>query len=446
MRDTSSTILPSDSLPASWELTQPTSSGRPDNRVSAYFSEALRVANDLSFPQKKDENWRWVDFSGLNLDALHLLAGSDCSSAPENAGNTSKPGFQARVILQAGEGGVDLSSLLEKGIIFAPLGQVLAEKPALLEGRLGTIVPPSESKFAALASGLGRDGLVLYVPRDVQLEGVLSAKIMGGFAGMAHFTHALIWLEEGASCSLALRFEQAETHKSDAMHTGVVEIHLGEGAVLNLFESQDFGGSVWNITHERARLAKDARLTWFYAALGSRLSKNFLNADLDGEGAAAELKGAYISGQGRLLDLDTQQNHWAPRTTSNLLYKGAANGNGKAVWEGMIYVAPEAQLTDGYQANRNLVLGEQAVIKTIPGLEICADNVRCSHGATVGSLDPDELFYLRTRGIPLLEAEQILVEGFFTGILESLPSEDLKQELLARILRELAKNQSNFVY
>ncbi|HNX46504.1 MAG TPA: hypothetical protein PKK90_07305, partial [Anaerolineaceae bacterium] len=143
MRDTSSTILPSDSLPASWELTQPTSSGRPDNRVSAYFSEALRVANDLSFPQKKDENWRWVDFSGLNLDALHLLAGSDRSSAPENAGNTSKPGFQARVILQAGEGGVDLSSLLEKGIVFAPLGQVLAEKPALLEGRLGTIVPPS---------------------------------------------------------------------------------------------------------------------------------------------------------------------------------------------------------------------------------------------------------------------------------------------------------------
>jgi Fe-S cluster assembly protein SufD len=180
-------------------------------------------------------------------------------------------------------------------------------------------------------------------------------------------------------------------------------------------------------------VGRDANLEWIFGAVGSHLTKNFSDLDLKGEGATGRMSGFYFSNGDQHLDHDTQQNHLAPHTTSDLLFKGALKGKSRSVWQGMIYVAPGAQKTDGYQANRNLILSEQARADSIPGLEILADDVRCTHGATVGKIDPDLVFYLRSRGIPVEEAERLIVEGFFDPIMQRIPFEGVRNRFQTAI-------------
>ena len=164
--------------------------------------------------------------------------------------------------------------------------------------------------------------------------------------------------------------------------------------------------------------------------------KQSVEVNLVGEGAEAEVRGVYFPAEGQRVNVDTVQNHLAPHTRSNLLFRGAAIGDGEAIWRGMIYVDPSAQKSDGYQSNQNLMLGERSEIKSIPGLEICADDVSCSHGATVGRIDETELFYLQARGIPPLEAERLIVEGFFAEVIEQIPDEKTRNKLGERLLKK----------
>jgi Fe-S cluster assembly protein SufD len=186
---------------------------------------------------------------------------------------------------------------------------------------------------------------------------------------------------------------------------------------------------VWNFSHERARVGRNSNLDWVFGAMGSRLTKKFSDLDLVGEGANGRMSGFYFTDDGQHLDHDTQQNHLAPHTTSDLLFKGALRGRSRTVWQGMIYVSPGAQMTDGYQANRNLVLSKKARADSIPGLEILADDVRCSHGATVGRINPDEIFYLQSRGIPRSDAERLIVDGFFEPIMQRIPFKGVRSRL-----------------
>jgi Fe-S cluster assembly protein SufD len=186
---------------------------------------------------------------------------------------------------------------------------------------------------------------------------------------------------------------------------------------------------VWNFTHERVRVGQDSKVDWIFAAVGSHLTKNFSEIDLDGAGSTGKMSGFYFTDGEQHLDHDTQQNHNAPHTTSDLLFKGALKEKSRSVWQGMIYVAPGAQKTDGYQANRNLVLSKSARADSIPGLEILADDVRCTHGATVGQMEEEHIFYLMSRGLPRREAEKLVVDGFFDPILQRIPFEGVRQRL-----------------
>jgi Fe-S cluster assembly protein SufD len=221
------------------------------------------------------------------------------------------------------------------------------------------------------------------------------------------------------------------------MHAGIVEVHVGEAAKLTFVETQSWGEHVWNFTHERACLEKDAEMEWVIGSLGSQLSKNFAEIDLTGEGANGRVSGFYFTDKNQHLDHDTQQNHNAANTTSDLLFKGVLKDKSRSVWQGMIYVAPGAQKTDGYQKNPNLVLSEDARADSIPGLEIMADDVRCTHGATIGQIDPTEVFYLNSRGIPTEDAEKLIVEGFFDPILQRVPYESFRQRLQDAIVDKL---------
>ncbi|PKN90337.1 MAG: hypothetical protein CVU45_03110 [Chloroflexi bacterium HGW-Chloroflexi-7] len=190
---------------------------------------------------------------------------------------------------------------------------------------------------------------------------------------------------------------------------------------------QSLGSHDWNFTHEKVSVDRDAEVDWIFGALGSHLTKNFSDLNLVGQGSTGKMSGFFFTNGNQHLDHDTQQNHLAPNTTSDLLFKGALIGESRSVWQGMIYVAENASKTDGYQANRNLVLSEKARADSIPGLEILTDDVRCTHGATVGKLDPDQVFYLESRGIPRKEAEKLIVEGFFDPIMQRIPFEGVRK-------------------
>jgi Fe-S cluster assembly protein SufD len=171
---------------------------------------------------------------------------------------------------------------------------------------------------------------------------------------------------------------------------------VGEGANLKFIEMQSWGKNVWNFSHERARLDKNANLDWIIGAMGSHLTKSFMDVDLIGQGAKAKVSGIYFTDDVQHLDLDTQQNHMEPSTTSDLLFKGAVKDHSYSIWQGMIYVARGSQKADGYQANRTITLSSSARADSIPGLEILADDVRCTHGVSVGKVDPEQIFYLQT--------------------------------------------------
>jgi Fe-S cluster assembly protein SufD len=296
----------------------------------------------------------------------------------------------------------------------------------LLERGLGQAVPDGEDAFTALAASLAVDGTVVYVPAGVQVAQPLHSVLWAPGAGRAFFSRVLVVLEDGASVTFVHETASPKEPSGDSLHAGIVELVLGAGAHLTFIELQTWGDHVWNITHERAIVGRDGRLDWIFGAVGSRLTKNFSELNLAGQGAEGRMSGFYLADGTQHLDHDTQQNHLAPHTTSDLLYKGALVGRSRSVWQGMIYVAPGAQKADGYQANRNLMLSPRAHADSIPGLEILADDVRCTHGATVGQLEEEPIYYLMSRGLPRREAERLVVEGFFTPIMDRIPFDGVR--------------------
>jgi Fe-S cluster assembly protein SufD len=270
----------------------------------------------------------------------------------------------------------------------------------------------------------------------MQIEQPLHSLLWGSSGGLATFSHVLIWLEDGASLTY-IHEAASPTEQAASLHAGVVEIHVGAEASLRFVELQSWGEHVWNFSHERARLGRDSHLDWVFGAVGSRLTKNFSDLDLVGEGATGRMSGFYFTDGNQHLDHDTQQNHLAARTTSDSLFKGALKGKSHSIWQGMIYVAPGAQKADGYQANRNLVLDRMAHADSIPGLEICTDDVRCTHAATVGKIDTNQVFYLLSRGIPRPEAEHLIVEGFFDPIMQRIPFQGVRQRFQQAIQHKL---------
>jgi Fe-S cluster assembly protein SufD len=290
---------------------------------------------------------------------------------------------------------------------------------------VGQTVRPEEGKFAALAGALGQNGVVLYVPKGIQVDEPLNSLLWGPGVKIAHLSHILVLIDEGASATYI--HEAASPDESGpALHAGIVEIKVSDNASLRFVELQSWGRHIWNFSHERISVGRNGNLDWIFGAIGSHLTKNFSELDLVGEGATGRMSGFYFTDGDQHLDHDTQQNHLAPHTTSDLLFKGALKGHSRSVWRGMIYVAVGAEKTDGYQANRNLILSPNARADSIPGLEILADDVRCTHGATVGKLEEEPLFYLKTRGIPDKEAERLLVEGFFDPIMQRIPFEGVR--------------------
>jgi Fe-S cluster assembly protein SufD len=401
-----------------------------EGALKDYRTHAWETYSRLAMPAVTEEAWRRTDLRELPADTFHLPANGafqDLAPVPEEL---LKPLTADRhggqVVLLPGGSRASLDpELTRKKVFFTDLRTAEIESPKLVAKMAGELVRAEEGKFAALAGAFSQNGVVLYVPKGVTVDQPLNSLLWGPGMGLAHVSHILVWVDEGASVTYV--HESASPDESGAsLHAGIVEIKVGDGASLKFVELQSWGRHVWNFSHERLSVGRDASVDWIFGAVGSRLTKNFSELDLVGEGATGRMSGFYFADGVQHLDHDTQQNHLAPHTTSDLLFKGALKGQSRSVWQGMIYVAPGAQKTDGYQANRNLILSSAARADSIPGLEILADDVRCTHGATVGKLEQEPLFYIKSRGIPEREAERLIVEGFFDPIMQRIPFEGVR--------------------
>jgi Fe-S cluster assembly protein SufD len=410
--------------------------------IASYRTSAWNAFKRLSLPVNTEEAWRRTDIHALPVEKFKLRV-DGVNEFPSVREDLLKPlvadQHGGQIILTPGSVKIDLEEkLVKQGVIFTDLRTAEQKHPDLLAKMIGKTVNVEEGKFAALAGALAQNGVVLYVPKGVNVEEPLHSVLWGPGANLAHISHILVLVDEGASVTYVHESASPDDMASNSMHAGLVEIQVLQDASLKFVELQSWGRHVWNFSHERIRVERGGKLDWIFGAIGSRLTKNFSELDLAGEGATGRMSGFYFTDGNQHLDHDTQQNHLAPHTTSDLLFKGALKGKSRSVWQGMIYVAPGAQKTDGYQANRNLVLSEGARADSIPGLEILADDVRCTHGATVGKLEQEPLFYLKSRGIPQAEAEKIVVEGFFDPIFQRIPFEGVRERFQEYIANKMA--------
>ena len=413
--------------------------------IKEYRTAAWDAYQELPLPTLRDEAWRRTALTGFDFSSLILGNGkSEEKDLQKPAGSLiSKDilGQNPHFFLNASGGQVaEAENLSEKGVIFSSLLEAAQDHPQLVEKILGRIISPQAGKFAAAAGAFSREGIFIYVPKGVRIEEPLLGIVAAPGDGTAHFFQTLVYLEEGASLNYLHETISSKDQANHSLTGEIVEIYVGPNANLQVTELQNYGRNVWSFGHKKALIERDGSLEWEIGALGSKLSKHFVSLDLVGKGAEGRVSGMFYAGQDQHISYNTLQRHLAPYTTSDLLFKGALNGKSRSVWRGMIYVAEGAQHIDGYQANRNLVLDPAARTDSIPGLEILNDDVRCTHGSTIGKIDEEQLFYLLSRGLPRVEAEQLVIEGFFSDIINrfSIPAlgENLWESIRERLKSE----------
>jgi Fe-S cluster assembly protein SufD len=369
----------------------------------------------LPLPTTKDEAWRFTDLKDFDPDAFTSNGADSVASAP------AMLELEAAGIARVSEGGLEIDRAPE-GIRFEPLD----EHPLL-----GELVGADE-KFAAHNAAEWKHGLLVHVPKNVVLEQPLLVRIVNSIEGGSLFWRLLVVAEPGSRFSVIEEYASTSPELSGYVNAAV-EVFVEDGAKVEYVSVQNVSRETWHFGTHHARVQRDAELDWVAAGFGSKKGKVRIQNDLAGQGATSRVTGAYFADGVQHLDFDTFQEHIAPHTTSDFAFKGVLNEQSSTVWRGMIRVEEDAQKTNAYQENRNLLLSKQAHADSIPGLEIMANDVRCTHGATLGQVDREQLFYLMARGLSRAEAERLIVRGFFQDVLDRIELEPVREALGAAL-------------
>jgi Fe-S cluster assembly protein SufD len=357
-------------------------------------------------PDQKTKGWEFTDLSNLDLDAY------EPASASPSIGSAD-------------------------GATVLPLAEAAESRPELTEGKLGTLVP-GDDPFVARNEAGWRDGVLIHIPAGVKLTEPIKVELPLDENGSVVYWRTLIVLEEGAEAEV-WEHSGSAGDETDALLNSVVELHVGQAATLRYVSTQDISERAWIFSSQRAQVERDARLDWTALGFGSARGKVRMETKLAGPGSEARVTGGYASGPGQHLDYDTTQEHAAPNTFSDLAFRGVLAAGSTAVWRGMIRVDPGAQGTDAFQESRNLLLSTEAHADAIPGLEIEADDVRCTHAAAIAQIDRDQLFYLTSRGLDPAAAKQLIIEGFLESLVERLAEGPVRDEVSAALERRLAE-------
>jgi Fe-S cluster assembly protein SufD len=387
-------------------------------------ADLLERYRALELPTTKDEHWRFTDLAGFDPDAFVAAP----NGAPAGAPGSLLSDLDVAGIVRVDERGVEIAGVDER-IRVEPLDEA--------HERLGSLLR-LDDKFAAHNAALWRNGLLVVVPRGLVLEKPLYVRIDNTVDGGSLFWRLLVVAERESRFTLIEEYASASADLA-GYSNAVTELFVEQAAKLEYVSIQNLSRETWHFATHRARVERDAELDWVAGGFGSKKGKIWIENDLAGPGATSRVTGAYFADGSQHLDYDTFQEHIAPHTTSDFAFKGALRDASTAVWRGMIRVEPDAQKTNAYQENRNLILSEQAHADSIPGLEILANDVRCTHGATSSPVNRDELFYCMARGLSRGEAERLIVRGFFQDVLDRIELEPVReavaQALEARIPR-----------
>jgi Fe-S cluster assembly protein SufD len=369
--------------------------------------QAFATFQKLPAPSKTDEEWRRTDVSRLDPNQFSKLEHLD---------------GQKLILAEA----------LPKGVILEPLRLAAEQHRDLIEPRLFSLVHADRDRFTALHAALFTGGTFLYVPDGVVVDKPIIGQHFSHEADTGVLPHTLIVAGKGAKFDYLDEYI-AEKDDESGYRTGSTEIFVGEGAQVGYVAVQKWGRNVWHFSDQRAELQKDSTLRLFNVTLGGKFSKTRVEASLAGQGSNAELKAIYFASGEQFFDFHTLQDHRVGNTRSDLLFKGALQDVARTVYAGLIRIEKHAARSDAYQANRNLVLSDKAKATSIPMLEIDNNDVRCTHGATVGPVDPEHLFYLRSRGIPEPTAKRMLIQGFFGDVLDRIPFEHARRLVEAEL-------------
>jgi Fe-S cluster assembly protein SufD len=364
------------------------------------------LTQSLPLPDQKAKGWEFTDLVTLDLDAYEEA--SPAATIEDAAGAT-----------------------------VLPLAAALESHDELLHERLGALVP-IEDPFVARNEAAWRDGVLVHVPAGVRVTEPIRVELPLDEEGASVSWRTVVVLEEGAEAEVWEHCGSA-SDETEALLNSVVELHVGQAATLRYVSTQDISERAWIFSSQRAQVERDGRLDWTALGFGSARGKVRMETNLAGQGSEARVTGGYAGGPGQHLDYDTTQEHAAPNTNSDLAFRGVLAAGATAVWRGMIRVDPGAQGTDAFQESRNLLLSPDAHADAIPGLEIEADDVRCTHAAAIAQIDRDQLFYLTSRGLDPAAAKGLIIEGFLESLVERLAQGPVRDEVSAALERRLGE-------
>ena len=384
--------------------------------------EALARYDELPVPDTSMEPWRFTDLAGFDPDTF-----SDSGTAATGTGpDVTLLDIAVAGVARVTEAGIQIEKV-PAGVTFEPLTREA--------DRLGTLVG-ADDKFTAHNAARWQHGLLVRVPKGVELDAPLYVRVTNTVEGGTLFWRLLVVAEEGARFSLIEEYVSASPELV-GYSNAVAEVFVDQGAKFEYVSIQSLSKETWHFATHHATVGRDAELDWVAGGFGSKKGKIRIQNDLAGVGATSRVTGAYFSDGQQHLDYDTFQEHIAPNTTSDFAFKGALRDEATAVWRGMNRFEVDAHKTNEYLDNRNLLLSDEAHADSIPGLEILANDVRCTHGATLSQVDRDQLFYAMARGLSRADAERLIVRGFFQDILDRIElapvREALAQALEARI-------------
>jgi len=362
--------------------------------------------------------WEFTPIDKLDFDAFAPAPGGDGTPDLFSFDDAVEPG---------GEVG--------DGVIVLPLAEAAQRHPDLVERHMGSVVT-AQTPLVARNDALWSDGAFVYVPRNVTVEAPIVLSTLHERGASTLHWRALVVLEEGAQASIWHEARSADP-ETEGVVNGVVELVVGANARLRFVDAQDLAERAWVFGAQRATVARDGWLDWITLGFGSANGKVFQETQLAGPGAHGGVTGAYATRGRQHLDFDTLQEHAAPDTTSDLAFRGILADRSSAVWRGMIKVDPGAQRTDAFQESRNLLLSKRAHADAIPGLEILANDVRCTHAAAIAQIDREQLFYLRSHGLPETGAHRLVIEGFLQALVERFEEGPVREAVGEALERRL---------
>lgn len=413
-----------------------------DRKKAAYERFAA-----LPMPKRTDEGWRFSNFAALTLDGFTLPEPVALADARHTTMGITGAGTLALANHRVVVNEPVAAEFAQKGVIFASLQDALLKHGELVRDHL--LTQPSKlgsEKFAALHEAFLEDGAFIYVPKGVEVAAPFGVFHYAAHAGTALFPHTLVVADENAKVTVADFFRSSEPSTLNSQLStsprqfvcGGNDLFAGHGAQITYVAMQDWSRETLSLQFNATVARRDARVLSLNLHAGARQARHESFSQLQAPGAHSEMLALTIAHDTQEFDQRTLQIHQAPNTSSNLLYKNALLDRAKTIFSGLIVVDPDAQKTDAYQSNRNLMLSDDAEAHSLPGLEIQANDVRCTHGATSARIPAEQEFYLQSRGIAKAQADELLVFGFFEEVLGKIENEQLHDKL-SEIIRSKFK-------